>query len=81
MKTKRTKRDKKSKSNTKKPIQKSMTFGEIMNKHPELGEELLKRGMHCFGCGLAGGETLEQGAIAHGINPDKLVTELNSKLK
>jgi len=26
-------------------------------------------------------ETLEQGAIMHGINPNKLVEELNKKIK
>lgn len=81
MKNKKTEKLKKGEKNSKKLIKKSMTFAEIMNKHPELGGELFKRGMHCFGCAMAGGETLEQGAMAHGINPDKLIAELNRKLK
>ncbi len=33
--------------------------------------------MHCFGCHLAVDETIEQGAVAHGVAVDKLVEDLN----
>lgn len=58
-----------------------MKFAELLEKHPELTEILMEKGMHCVGCPLAMQETLEQGCIAHGINPDELVKELNDKLK
>lgn len=58
-------------------ITKKMTFAEIMKKKPEAMEILMKKGMSCFGCPMAMQETLEQGAIAHGINVEKLVKELN----
>jgi hybrid cluster-associated redox disulfide protein len=61
-------------------ITKSMSFGEILNRYPKAGEILMKKGLHCIGCGMAMFESLEQGAIMHGINPDKLVQELNKKL-
>jgi len=61
-------------------INKKMSFGEIMNRYPEVAEILMKKGMHCLGCGMAMYETLEQGAIMHGINPDKLVEEINRKI-
>ena len=38
---------------------------------------LMEKGMHCFGCAMASGETLEQGCLAHGINPDKIINEIN----
>ncbi len=69
------------KSNVKNKISKSMTFAEIMKKHPGLANELFQSGMHCFGCAMAGSETLEQGAFAHGINPDELTEKLNRKIK
>lgn len=65
----------------KKAISKKMTFAEIMEKHPELAEALFEKGMHCIGCPMAMQETLEQGALAHGLNPAKLEKELNKKLK
>jgi hybrid cluster-associated redox disulfide protein len=74
----------KSKSNKNKKtneINKKMTFAEIINKNPGAVEILMARGLHCVGCGMAFQETLEQGAIMHGINPDKLVKELNRKIK
>jgi len=58
-----------------------MSFSEILEKHPELAGFFLERGMHCFGCPMAMQETLEQGAIAHGLDPDKLVKEINKKLE
>jgi hybrid cluster-associated redox disulfide protein len=64
-----------------KEINKKMTFLEVMQISPEAAWVLMGRGMHCAGCHLAANETIEQGAIMHGINPDKLVKELNRKLK
>ena len=58
-------------------VNKNMNFMEIIEKKPEAFEILFERGMHCVGCGLATMETLEQGALVHGINPDELVDELN----
>ena len=34
-------------------------------------------GMHCLGCALAHGETIEQAAMVHGIDPDELLRMLN----
>jgi len=58
-------------------IDKKMTFAEIMHKNPKAAEILMNKGMYCIGCHMAMHETLEQGAFMHGMNPDKLVKELN----
>ncbi len=68
---------KSTKTNKDLKITKKMTFNEILQKNPESVMVLLEKGMHCIGCGMAGFETLEQGAIAHGLDPDELVRELN----
>jgi len=62
-------------------ISKKMTFEEILNKHPEVAEILLDKGMHCIGCPCASAETLEQGAIMHGIDPNKLIEEIKKSSK
>lgn len=58
-----------------------MTFAELIEIDTELVEPLLNKGMHCIGCPMSQMETIEQGALAHGLNPDKLVEELNIKLQ
>jgi len=58
-------------------ITKEMTFGEVLKKYPETVKTFFQYGMHCFGCHLAVDETIEQGALAHGVEVDKLVEDLN----
>jgi len=62
-------------------ITKDMTFIEVMNTSPEAAWILMEQGMQCAGCGLAANETLEQGALAHGIDPEKLLKVLNKGMK
>ena len=58
-------------------ITKEMTFGEVLSKYPETVKTFFMYGMHCFGCYLAVDETIEQGALAHGVDVDKLMKDLN----
>jgi hybrid cluster-associated redox disulfide protein len=60
-------------------IDKSMLFSDIM-KYPRAMEVLFKKGLHCVGCSMASFETLEQGCLMHGLNPDKVVGEINKRL-
>jgi len=57
-----------------------MSFAEIMETDEELAITLMEKGMHCVGCPMAMQESLEQGALAHGMNPDELEKELNENL-
>ena len=41
----------------------------------------MESGMHCIGCPAAMFETLEQGAMAHGIDIKGLVEKINEKLE
>ena len=64
-------------------ITKNTTIGELIQKKPKAVELLLKRGLHCVGCHVAFYETIEQGALAHGLTKkeiDKLIEDVN-KLK
>jgi hybrid cluster-associated redox disulfide protein len=58
-------------------ITKDMTFGEVLKKYPETVKTFFQYGMHCFGCHLAVSETIEQGALAHGVSVDQLMEDLN----
>ncbi|MBR1625253.1 MAG: DUF1858 domain-containing protein, partial [Clostridia bacterium] len=35
-----------------------------------MAEVLMQMGMHCLGCALSHGETIEEAALVHGIDPD-----------
>jgi hybrid cluster-associated redox disulfide protein len=63
-----------------KKITKNMTFGEVLKDYPQVASTFLKFGMHCIGCHIAVTETIEQGAMAHGVDADQLVEELNKEL-
>jgi len=58
-------------------VNKSMSIGEVVMKWPETAGAFLEAGLYCFGCAAARYETIEQGARAHGIDPDKLIEALN----
>ena len=43
--------------------------------------EALQIGMHCVGCPSSAGETLEEAAMVHGIDPDMLIEEIQNYLQ
>lgn len=55
-----------------------MSITDIVEKHPKTVQVLLNHGMHCFGCMAARFENLEQGALAHGIDVQNLLKDLNA---
>jgi hybrid cluster-associated redox disulfide protein len=59
-------------------ITREMPIGEIVQEYPQTIEVFLKHGLMCFGCAIARFENVEQGAMAHGINPDVLIKDLNA---
>ena len=66
----------------KKPISKDMTLGELVQNYPEAAMLLARRGLHCIGCGMAAAETIEQGAMAHGMSErdiESMLDEMNKK--
>ena len=58
-------------------ITKDMTFMELMELDSEAAGKLAERGLFCGGCPMAQFETIEGGAVAHGVPLDKLLRELN----
>lgn len=58
-------------------ITKDTTIEEVVKKYPETMMVFMKHGLHCVGCHVSAFESIEQGAIAHGIDTDALVTDLN----
>jgi len=58
-------------------ITKDMTFNDVLRKYPDTLKVFRKHDMHCFGCMGADAETIEYGAIAHGVDLEALLSELN----
>lgn len=61
-------------------IKKNMLIAELLqskNKN-EIAEELQSIGMHCLGCAMARGETIEEAAAVHGVDVDELVKKLKA---
>lgn len=61
-------------------ITKDMTIQSVVEENPETIGVFLEHGLHCIGCSVARFENIEQGAIAHGIDIDALIRDLNAKV-
>ena len=61
-------------------VTQEMTIGEVVQKHPETVRVFLSHGLMCVGCAAARFENIRQGATAHGIDVDMLVSDLNAAL-
>ena len=59
-------------------ITKEMSIIEIVQNYPESLEVFAKYGLGCIGCAAARFENLEAGAKVHGVDPDKMVEEINA---
>ena len=60
--------------------EKSMKIAELIDIDRGIAAILMNAGMHCVGCMAAAGESLEEAAIVHGLNPDVITNELNAYL-
>lgn len=59
-------------------ITKDMSIAKIVQQYPETVRVFLSHGLMCIGCAAARFENLEQGALAHGIDVETLVKDLNA---
>lgn len=59
-------------------ITKDMSILEVVQKYPDTVDVFVNAGMGCLGCAAAHFENIEQGAMAHGIDVDQLVKDLNA---
>jgi hybrid cluster-associated redox disulfide protein len=61
-------------------ITKNLPIGEVVRKYPETVPVFMEHGLGCFGCAIARFENVEQGAIAHGIDVEALIKDLNAAI-
>ena len=59
-------------------VTKETTMGEMLELDGGIAVILMQAGMHCVGCPSAQMETVEEAAQVHGIEPDLLITRVNT---
>ena len=65
-------------------ISKSMLIGEVVEKYPQAASIMTSFGLHCVGCHVNPYETIEQGALGHGMPMDmfeEMMQEVNKSAK
>jgi hybrid cluster-associated redox disulfide protein len=56
-------------------------IGDLVLFHPEAAELLFSIGLHCLGCPSSGVEPVSDAADVHGLDTEKLVSQLNDIIK
>lgn len=59
-------------------ITKDAVIGELIRDNPEAVKTLMSFGMGCVGCPASQMETVEEAAMVHGLDLDKLMIALNA---
>ena len=62
-------------------VNKDTTIGEVIQIDAGVIPILMGAGKHCVGCPSSAGETLEEAAMVHGIDPDMLIEEIQNYLQ
>lgn len=64
----------------KKIVKKEDLIGKVIEKFPETAVVMLSHGLNCVGCSANKSETIEEGAMVHGLTNEeiqKIIKEIN----
>jgi len=59
-------------------VEKDSIIAEVLMNAPETMPLFQQIGMHCLGCALSTGETVEQACQVHGVDLDEFIEQLNA---
>jgi len=59
---------------------KDVLIAQVIELDEGTADILMNAGMHCLGCAMAHGETIEQACAVHGIDSGALIGEINAYL-
>ncbi|SEQ23140.1 hybrid cluster protein-associated redox disulfide domain-containing protein [Lachnospiraceae bacterium RM5] len=62
-------------------VDKTTIISDLLKIDEGITPILINSGMHCIGCPSSWGETLEEAAFVHGLDPDDLVNDINDYLQ
>lgn len=60
---------------------KETTIDQVLTADESLAQYFLEIGMHCLGCPMSRGESIEQACAVHGTDCEKLLEKLNAASK
>ncbi len=58
-------------------VTKDTLIGDLLRIDANVAPVLFGIGMHCLGCPASQGESIEEAAYVHGIDPQSLVDRIN----
>ena len=59
-------------------LTKDTIISDVMMTAPETAPMFQAIGMHCLGCAMATGESIEEACMVHGVDPDEFLSSLNA---
>ena len=59
-------------------VTKDMYINEVLMMDRGVVPVFFQHGLHCLGCVMSSGETIEEAAIVHGIDLEQLMSDLNA---
>ena len=59
-------------------VTKDTIIGDVVMQDEGIAPILMASGLHCLGCAMASGETIEEACMVHGMDCDALVEEINN---
>ena len=58
-------------------VTKDMYISDVLNMNQGTIPIFLQNGLHCLGCAMSSGETIEEACAVHGLDCSILLNELN----
>ena len=62
------------------PVTKDTRIGELLQAYPKAADVFAEHGLGCIACLGASMETIEEGALMHGLDTDAIVEEINKTI-
>jgi len=60
---------------------KETIIGDLLDYNPEVAQFFLAIGMHCLGCPVSRGESIEEACAVHGTDAEELISSINEFLE
>ena len=61
-------------------LTKETIIGDVLTIAPQTAPLFQAIGMHCLGCAMSSGETIEEACAVHGVDADEFLKELNKMI-
>ena len=61
-------------------VTKDTIIGDVVMQDEGIAPILMASGLHCLGCVMASGETIEEACMVHGLDADEVYSDIQSYL-